>query len=440
MNSIFGTDGIRSAIGTGLFDNKGLQALANALACWLREQYGARPCILIGHDTRESVGYVKSLLKGYLLGAGIDIVDAGILPTPAVFQLIKHDTRFDAGIIISASHNPYRDNGIKIIDAQSGKLSPVQEARITELFVHSGVVECYQEIGIETQWPQAADHYASLVQQFFKPLFLANTKIVLDCAHGAAYEIAPRLFSALGAEVITLAALPDGKNINQACGALDTRALQRAVIEHKADMGFAFDGDADRVMAINECGFVKDGDDILALLLQHPAYGKELCVVGTVMTNQGLDRHLAHEGRSLMRTPVGDKHVAAALHEHGGLLGGEKSGHIICTDYAMTGDGIFAALRVAESILHTGNGAMNTFSHYPQLLINVPVGMRKDLDEEPLSSLIRESESKLHKGRVLVRYSGTELLLRVMVEDDELEHAALICKELSQSLGKILSQ
>lgn len=439
MKSIFGTDGIRAAVGSGLLDNKGLQQLAQALAVWLKEQYGQRPCVLIGHDTRESAGYVKSLLKGYLLGSGIDIVDAAILPTPAVFQLVKHDERFDAGIIISASHNPYYDNGIKIIDAQSGKLTLMQEERISQLFRQHDALEAYQAIGRETYWADAADAYALFVQQLFKPNFLAGTKIVLDCAHGAAYEIAPRIFSALGADVVALATLPDGTNINAGCGALHTRALQEAVIQHEATMGFAFDGDADRVIAVSALGIIKDGDDILALLLQHPAYSKADSVVGTVMTNQGFDRHLIRTGRSLYRTPVGDKYVAAALHAEGGLLGGEKSGHIICSDYAMTGDGIFAALRVAESVVHTGNYAMDTFTHYPQLLINVPVVARRALDEEPFATLIRNSEAKLHNGRILVRYSGTELLLRVMVEDDEFEHAAYIGKELSESLRIILS-
>jgi phosphoglucosamine mutase len=436
--NIFGTDGIRTQVGTGILQDERLKKLGDALGIWLEERYGRNPVVLIAHDTRLSSGFVKSSLKSRLLLHPVQLYDAQVMPTPALFQLMHDDNRFDCGIMISASHNHYKDNGIKIIDARQGKLTLEDEERISELFYSPSTPSRYDALGSEQFWPEADTRYSESMIDYFPENFLEGKKIVLDCAHGAAYKVAPALFDHFGAEVVVINNQPNGININKQCGAVHTDQLQKVVIEQNADCGFAFDGDADRVMAVNRFGQLKNGDDIIALLLTHPLYQREPIVVGTIMSNKGFEQHIINQGKELLRTKVGDKYVSAALKEKRLLLGGESSGHIICGDYLTTGDGIFAALRCAEAIILTDNWDIKTFVRYPQVMINVAVSQKKSLSEEPLQSLIAASEKTLHKGRILVRYSGTEPLLRVMVEDDDFDHAQVVCEKLSKALQTVL--
>lgn len=437
--NIFGTDGIRTRMGSYPLTIEALPRLGMAIAQWAQEKYNHAPTILLGHDTRQSCSLVKSALQTGLLCHNAQVHDAQVIPTPALCNIIHASTQFDIGIIISASHNPWHDNGIKIVDGQQGKLSYPDELRISTIFNENKNVPHYANLGELHYFPLATQHYIASLNNHFSPQFLHGKKIALDCANGATSIIAPEIFKQFGAQVIVINAQPNGTNINQACGALHPEALQKAVIEHGADAGFAFDGDGDRVIAVARNGAIKDGDDILAVLLDHPNYMHTSSVIGTVMTNQGFDAHLAHRNKSLLRAPVGDKFVSERMEQEKSIIGGEQSGHIILHDYLNTGDGIFTALRIVETLLMSNNWMMNTFKKFPQVLINIPVGVKKDLALPHLACIIQEHATLLPQGRILVRYSGTESVLRILVEDSDAIMANFIGTQLSEQLATQLS-
>ncbi len=438
--NLFGTDGIRATLGTAPLTLEQLARLGKAIACWSQERYGPRPHIILAQDTRESCSFMKAALQSGLLLYPLNLYDAHVLSTPALCQNVQKQTLFHAGIMISASHNPYHDNGIKIIDANKGKLSLHDELRISALFQQlAGQPTDYSSCGSVTRYDDATTIYRTYVTTFFPPLFLRDTRIVIDCAHGATSQLAPPMFEHFGAQLITLNNQPNGKNINQDCGALYPQQLQAAVIEHDAHIGFAFDGDGDRVIAVNQHGEIKNGDDILAILLQHPAYKDTPALVGTVMTNHGFEKYIEAQNKKLLRTAVGDKYITDCLHKEQLLIGGEQSGHIILRDYLAMGDGLFTALRVAQVLTQTNDWAMHTFEKYPQLLLNIPIAVKKDLSSPVIANIIQDSKTKLHSGRLVVRYSGTENILRIMIEDQELGHAHYIGSLLSQALQKELS-
>jgi phosphoglucosamine mutase len=436
-SQIFGTDGIRSTVGAYPLTHDALINISNALAQWIQQAYGNNAQIVIAADTRASAAWLQAMLLSRLLLTPVNVHAAGVLTTPALFQTLRTNTQYDCGIMLSASHNPYHDNGIKIIKKYGAKLSARDEQLLTEFVTQTVALPTYNTFGTLTQHITALHDYIHTVANHFSSTLLSGKTIVLDCAHGAASQIAPTIFEQCGARVITLHAKPNGTNINAQCGALHPQALQYAVREHNADAGFAFDGDADRVIAVNRHGHIKTGDDILALLLQHPHYAHSTHVVGTIMTNQGFQYYLEQQNKKLIRTPVGDKYVAAALEEHDQLLGGESSGHIIMRDYMNTGDGIFTALRVMESIINSGNSDMITFTHFPQCIVNMRVQQKKDLTLEPYASIIKEVEQCITQGRLVIRYSGTEALLRIMVEDPDLTQAEHLGNLLAQKLAAI---
>ena len=280
--------------------------------------------------------------------------------------------------------------------------------------------------------------YVVRIISYFDSHLLKGKKIVLDCANGATSYVAPAIFNALGAHTIILNDQPNGTNINNQCGALHPQHLQQAVIEHAADIGFAFDGDGDRVIAVNNRGEIKDGDDLLALLSLHPEYSKYHTVVGTIMANQGLEDYLQSKGKLLLRTKVGDKYIAQEIEAYKLMVGGEQSGHIILNDYLPTGDGIFAALRTCHAISITNNWAMKTFTKYPQILVNLNVSSKKDLSTSPLSDIIEATKTKIGSGRILVRYSGTEPVLRIMAEAQDHKTAQDAVNSLCQQLLHLL--
>jgi len=437
MISLFGTDGIRGKVGSEPFIMDSLLSIGHAIGKWAIERYGATPNIILAHDTRASCSLVKSLIKSGLFVHPITVHDAGILPSPALLALMKKNILFDVGIIISASHNPYYDNGIKIVDT-TGKITAYDEERISYLIEQKKEIT-YCTLGTEKTIFNAAHLYQEFVLQHFPVNMLSGKKIVLDCAHGATADIACSIFKVLGAQVIPLFNNPNGVNINKQCGALYPQTVQEAIVDQNADIGFAFDGDGDRVIAVNRYGQLKNGDDILALLLDHPIYKQMNTVVGTVMTNQGLQMHLEQQTKTLIRTAVGDKYIAEQLAARSLLIGGEPSGHIILQDYLPTGDGIFTALRICQTICMNGNWDLTTFKKFPQININIPVKLKKDLNESPLREIIEDSTKKLHNGRLLVRYSGTEPLLRIMIEDDDCDHAQMIGTFLSETLQQEIS-
>lgn len=437
----FGTDGVRGHAELFPFTPDALVAFGRAIALWAQKRYQKKqPKILIGMDTRISGPRIKQSLSQGLLQEGVQLLDAEVLPTPGVCQLIFFDQSFDAGIVISASHNPYQDNGIKIFDARRCKINRDDEKSILENFEW-----CFEQSQVPgtaartaVAFTDALSLYQQKLQSLFERDFLKNVKVVLDCAHGATYQAAPALFSYFGASVITIGALPNGVNINDHCGALHPEGLIEAVTQHNADYGFAFDGDGDRIVAVNRYGQVKDGDDIVALLLQLPEYAATKTVVGTIMSNCGFEHVLKQQGKTLVRTNVGDKYVVAAMDEQGLPLGGEVSGHIIVKDYLSTGDGIFVALKVLQSVIMHKNWDLKTFDKFPQVMVNVPVAHKKDLGLSPFAQIIATYQEQLGGGRLVVRYSGTEHVLRVMAEAEKHELAHTIAHGLAHTLQETL--
>lgn len=435
--TLFGTDGIRKPMGQEPLTPTSLMQLGNALGYWMTHQEKKR--IALAHDTRQSSALMKAALKTGLLQHPLEVIDTQTLPTPALFCAIEHGLA-DVGIMITASHNQHQDNGLKIFTKENGKTTEQQEQEITDLFyTMPSPVASYEHLGTELLSTTAAKLYKEKIQEKFAPDFLKGKKIVVDCAHGAYYILAPQLFRALGAEVTVLANTPNGKNINLNCGSQYPEALQQKVSEEKADAGFAFDGDGDRMVMVNKQGTLYDGDQLLALLLAHSAYKKQTTVVSTIMANQGFEAHLAQHNITLERTSVGDKKVLKRMQELHCLVGGEPSGHIILRDFTQTSDGLFTALRVLEA-LEESNGTAETFTPYPQILINVPVKLKKDLSLNPYAQIIQKHKELLPDGRLVVRYSGTESLLRVMIEDQTKEHAQSIGAVLSQELADTLAQ
>jgi len=437
---LFGTDGIRSTYGKFPLEDPEIIHLGNILGIWAKEKYGKTPSVLIGWDTRESSDFICIFLGLGLSLEGIKVYTSYIVPTPAIAHMVQHDTRFDFGIMITASHNPYQDNGIKIIDKKTGKISKTDEAKITELFFSEPDNPFTEDDhGIHEISEEIEKKYIDTITNYFEKDFLKNTKIVLDCAHGATFEIAPKIFKKLGAQIITMANEPDGTNINKNCGSTHPEELQKAVLKHKADIGFAFDGDGDRITVISKNGKIKDGDDIVCLLSEHPMYNKQKDIVGTIMSNYGLELHLANKEKKLIRTNVGDKHIAKKMKEKNLLLGAEQSGHIILGDYLLSGDGIFAALRICETIKLTGNSELKTFHKSPQIKINIPVKEKKDLTNNPYADIITKHNNMLENGRLIVRYSGTENVLRITAEAQESKIAEDICAKISKKLEKELT-
>ena len=417
----FGTDGIRGEVGrppiTADFFLKLGWAAGTVLAG------GRRGKIVIGKDTRISGYMFESVLEAGLTAAGVDAVLLGPMPTPAVAYLTR-TLRATAGIVISASHNPYTDNGIKFFSEDGGKLSDDVELAI-EAAIDSMMqtVGC-TDIGRAVRIDDAAGRYIEFCKSTVPPdLTLQGLRIVVDCAHGATYHIAPSVFSELGAEVVPIGCAPNGLNINDGFGPLSPGALCEAVRERRADLGIAFDGDGDRVMMVDGGGELVDGDELLFIIAEARHAGGQLngSVVGTVMTNRGLEVALRSRGIGLHRAQVGDRHVIELMREHGCMVGGESSGHLICLDRATTGDGIVSALQVLHALVQSGRTlceAKQGMSKYPQTLRNVRIAKRIDLDSDAaLRDAVAAVEAELGKdGRVLLRVSGTEPIVRIMVE------------------------
>jgi len=390
---------------------------------------GARPAILIGRDTRLSGPLLEQALIAGILSTGADALAAGVLPTPAIAALTTA-LGARAGVVLSASHNPFADNGIKLFSADGGKLPDAWEDEIEARLARPDGAPRPTGSGIGRLRPVAGAERRYLVAlRATVPgeLDLRGLRLVLDCAHGATYRVAPRLFKALGAEVVALGVRPSGTNINAGAGALHPEALQARVRELGGGVGLAFDGDGDRLVTVDEQGVVRDGDHLLAIFagdLQRRGALRGGAVVTTVMANLGLERALAASGVATVRTAVGDRYVLEEMLRRGANLGGEQSGHIIFLDHAPTGDGLLSGLQLARILRETGRPLAELaagVTKFPQVLVNVPVRAKPPLDSVPaVSDAIGRWEKKLEgRARILVRYSGTEALARVMVEGDD---------------------
>ena len=430
---LFGTDGIRGKAGQAPLEPKTVARVGAAIAKAMNVDKPAglsKPLrFVIGRDTRESGNWIEDELARGLTGEGATVVSAGVVPTPAVAYLARTEG-FDAGIVISASHNPYEDNGIKVFGGAGTKLTEQLEASVESLVADTSWSVADRPGAIERE--DLSPHYVEHLEMIMKDAGrLAGSRVVVDCANGATNAIAPRMFAAMGFDVQAIGVTPDGRNINLDCGSTHLDGLARAVVQAKARFGVAFDGDGDRALFVDHAGRVVDGD---AILLMAAIYLKDRnrlpgnAVVATVMSNIGLEIALRDRGISMLRTQVGDKYVMEEMIKRGIALGGEQSGHIIFSDHLFTGDGLATALNVIRIMADTGKELSDLASAlvcYPQVLVNVRVREKTDLRTVPqIASTMEKVEQRLAgNGRLLVRYSGTEPLLRIMLEgkdDDEI--------------------
>lgn len=445
----FGTDGVRGLVGTEPITPDFVMRLGYAAGLSLvrREKLpaGERPAVLIGKDTRISGYLLEAALEAGLAAAGVDVMLAGPLPTPAVAYLTRA-LRLQAGVVISASHNPYFDNGIKFFSAGGTKLPDSLEQEIEDTVDQPmGCVEAAR-LGRARRIDDAAGRYIEFCKSTFpNELDLRGLRIVLDCAHGAAYSIAPKVFHELGAEVIPVGVEPNGLNINADVGATSPELLRQTVLSHTADLGIALDGDADRVVMVDREGMLYDGDRLLYVIaVARQRTGPLDGVVGTLMSNLGLEHALARLGVSFDRAKVGDRYVLERLKERGWRLGGESSGHLICLDCHTTGDGIVSALQVLSALRQSGQSlaqACAGLEFYPQRLINVRMPAGFDWQADPSIEAARvQAETELgESGRVLLRPSGTEPLLRVMVEGQDAAQVERLAQFLADAVERSIA-
>ncbi|TCK06491.1 phosphoglucosamine mutase [Phorcysia thermohydrogeniphila] len=435
---LFGTDGIRGIANKYPLTPEMVQKIGIAYGVYLNAKFpDERHTVVIGKDTRLSSDMIKSAFISGLTATGVDVIDVGTVPTPAISYFVR-EGNLSGGVMVSASHNPYEYNGLKFFTREGKKFSEVEEGGL-ELVV-------FNKYELPKALPENIGRVfdgENLVESYEKHLesagrYLAGLKIGIDCANGATFQIAPQVFRSLGARVFVFNAEPDGKNINEGCGALHPEFIAQKVRDLNLHMGFAFDGDGDRCIAVDENGNIVDGDKLIAILAAHYAQ-KSKEVVATVMSNMGLEVFLKEMGLNLHRTPVGDRFVAEKMDEVGALVGGEQSGHVIIKEFSETGDGILTAIliaSIAKSVKKPLSQLASMVKTFPQKLKNIRVKEKPPLEKlEKLQNAIKEAEEKLAgKGRVLVRYSGTEPVLRIMVEAEDENLIDVIIEDLQKAV------
>lgn len=439
MTRLFGTDGIRGVANVEPLTADLAFRVGRQLVATLEADHGIeRPRLVIGRDTRRSGPLLEAALTAGVLGAGADCYAVGVLPTPAI-ALLTRALGAHGGIVLSASHNPFEDNGIKLFSAEGTKFPDAWEDEI-EARLNAGDRAPQRrgaDVGRHVTYDRAEKYYVDFLCRAF-PLDLGGTTVVLDCAHGATYRVAPMVFRRLGARVLTMGARPDGININANVGALHPESLCRKVLAAKASVGFAFDGDGDRLISVDEAGEVRDGDYALAINALHFASRQRLKgpVVTTVMANLGLDQALQNAGIGIVRTQVGDRYVHEEMQRVGANLGGEQSGHLLFLDHARAGDGILSALALLAVMRETGDSLATLATcmrKFPQVLLNVRVSSKPAIESIPgLAERTRAFEEEMRgSGRVLIRYSGTEALARVMIEGPDAHRIQAMADELA---------
>jgi phosphoglucosamine mutase len=449
---LFGTGGVRGVANVHPMTAEMALVLGRALAYLVRSG-PHRHRIVIGKDTRVSGYMLETAIASGICSMGVDVMLTGPLPTPGI-AFVTQSMRADAGVVISASHNPYQDNGIKFFSRDGFKLPDALELQIERLVLDETGSEAFHalrptatRIGKAKRLDDAIGRYAQFLKGLFpKDLTLDGLTVVVDCAHGAAYHVAPAVFEELGARVISLSVKPDGKNINDGCGAVHPEAMARAIQKHGAHLGLALDGDADRVILADETGRIVDGDAIMALvgrsLIRQKALAKRT-VVATVMSNLGLERALADVGGRVVRTSVGDRYVVEEMRRSGYNFGGEQSGHLIFLDHVTTGDGVAAGLNVLATMRREGkplSELARCFEPFPQALVNVVVREKKPLAQLPgVGRAIAAAEKALGaEGRVLVRFSGTENKVRVLVEGPDAKRIRAVAEGIAEELRKAI--
>jgi phosphoglucosamine mutase len=446
---LFGTDGVRGRANVYPMTAEVALALGQAIAHELRVPGGEKRRIIIGKDTRLSGYLFEDALAAGICSMGVDVIQVGPMPTPAM-AFLAQDMRCHAGVMISASHNPYQDNGIKFFSSDGYKLPDAIEDRIEKL-IQSGRLASLRaspdDIGRARRVDDADGRYVvSLKKSFPHNFSLDGLRIVLDCANGAAYKVGPTVLAELGAEVVAIGVDPNGRNINDGCGALYPERTLAKLHEVRADIGIALDGDADRIVIVSERGEIFDGDVILSICARDMVERRALKggqVVATVMSNLGLEKALEAMGVGLLRTQVGDRYVVEAMRQHGCNLGGEQSGHLLFLDHNTTGDGLISALQLLAIMRRRGRTASQLaqgFERFPQRLVNVQVREKKKLEELPtLIAAIQRVEAELAgRGRVLIRFSGTESKARVMVEGEDEDRVKSYAEELAHELQRAI--
>jgi phosphoglucosamine mutase len=447
VKRLFGTDGIRAVAGESPLDPGTVRRFGAALAVVLASAAGRPPRVLLGRDTRESGEWLGDAVAAGLFSRGAAVVDAGVITTPGLAHLSRTGP-FEAGVMISASHNPFEDNGLKVFGHDGTKVSDALEAEIETLLLDRGIADPGPSGRRAEANPSLRRAYVEFLERAVSPCGrFAGIKLLLDCANGSASTYAPEIFQHHGADVLVRGATPDGRNINLGCGSLHLDGLASEVREKGRDLGIAFDGDADRALAVDRTGRVVDGDLILYLLARRMKRAGTLAggaVVATVMSNFWLERRLREEGMRLLRAPVGDKYVLERMIDENALLGGEQSGHVIVRDLASTGDGILTGLLLLDSLLEEDaplEAILDGIVPSPQVLVNVVVREKPDLARHPvIGPVLREIESQIgESGRILLRYSGTEPLARVMVEgpdeDSVRGHAERLAGVIRKEIG-----
>jgi phosphoglucosamine mutase len=438
---LFGTDGIRGKANHFPMTGEIAFEVGRAAAYVLKKKNGLNK-ILIGKDTRLSGYMLESALTSGICSMGTNVVLVGPLPTPGI-AFVTRSLRADAGVVLSASHNPYDDNGIKFFSSDGFKLPDSMESEIERVMFSKRLEKIRPEgagIGKATRIDDAAGRYIEYVKSTFpKGRTLEGTRVVIDCSNGSAYKITPFTLSELGADVIAIYDRPDGMNINVNCGTTHPENMQRAVLEYRADIGIAHDGDADRTIICDEKGEIVDGDKIMAICaldMKKKGTLRGNAVVATVMSNFGFEMYLKKSGIKVIRTRVGDRYVVEEMIKKGCNLGGEQSGHIIFLDHNTTGDGPITALQVLATMCKKEKRLSDLASLipiYPQVLINVPVSRPQDIENFPkITSAIKKAEKRLNNGRILVRPSGTEPKIRVMVEGDNMDEISTIAEEIAE--------
>ena len=446
MGRLFGTDGVRGIANKELTPD--LAYNLGKAGTYVLKKDSKRPVIVIGKDTRVSGDMLENALTAGILAVGGNVIKAGVIPTPAVAYLARY-YKADAGIVISASHNTFEYNGIKFFNGEGFKLDDLLEEKIEDIIISGVDVNSHitgEEIGkcLEAE-EDAIELYASHLIET-AGYRLDGKKIVLDCANGASYKVAPKVYEALGAEVVTIGDRPDGTNINEACGSTHPEKLQAAVLKHHADIGLAFDGDADRLIVVDEQGRVLDGDKTIAIcakMLKSAGRLKDDKVTVTVMSNIGFHKAMEAEGISVDVTNVGDRYVLEQMLKTGCIIGGEQSGHIIFLEHTTTGDGILSSLQLVKAVLESGkkiSELADEIAIYPQVLVNAKINndyKKTYMKDEEVALAIAAIEAKMEgNGRVLIRPSGTEPLVRVMLEGDDTDLISSLAEDLAALIEK----
>ena len=438
---LFGTDGVRGKANIPPVTADFMLKLAQVVANETRSR-SAHQRVVIGKDTRLSGYMLEAAITAGFLSTGMDVLLVGPIPTPAIAYLTR-SLRADLGVMISASHNPFDDNGIKIFGAEGYKLDDKLEKAIEQRLEHDDIkLVKPDQVGRAKRIEGAAERYIEFIKSSLpKSMRLDGMKIVVDCANGAAYKIAPTLLGELGAEVIALAVNPDGLNINKDCGALFPNYLREQVLKNHADFGFALDGDADRVVICDEKGQIWNGDQVLAAIVSGWQVARKIqgkAVVGTIMSNLGLELFIQSQGLQFHRTPVGDRYIVEAMQKMQCNVGGEQSGHIILSDFSTTGDGIIAALQVLTVLWQQNIPASSLTDLYrvlPQKMVNIPYHNKQVLDHPDVQAIIDKSQKQLGKnGRLVIRKSGTEPVIRIMVEAEDGQLADKLLKNIQQTI------